>query len=93
FYDQAGVLRYQQNQRMGKATDYIQLGGSLVAEVDWPASLPVRATTYVNWSAVSGAVRYVVEESIDGMTWTAVYDGATPGWTSLDRPSGSYSYR
>ncbi|MGN7831218.1 RHS repeat domain-containing protein [Pseudoxanthomonas sp. 22568] len=93
FYDQAGVLRYQQNQRTGKATDYIQLGGSLVAEVDWPASLPVRATTYVNWSAVSGAVRYVVEESIDGMTWTAVYDGATPGWTSLDRPSGSYSYR
>ncbi|KLD73036.1 hypothetical protein Y886_40170, partial [Xanthomonas hyacinthi DSM 19077] len=30
-YDQAGALRYQKNQRQAKATDYITLGGSLVA--------------------------------------------------------------
>jgi YD repeat-containing protein len=92
-YDQAGALRYQKNQRQAKATDYIMLGGSLVAEADWPFGQTAAVEDYVNWTAVGGATRYVVEESVDGVTWTSVYEGADPSWTSLARPSGTYSYR
>ena len=92
-YDQGGVLRYQKNARQTTATDYIQLGGSLVAEAEWPIGQLPAAKDYVNWSGVSGAVRYVVEESVDGATWASVYDGADLSWTSLARPGGTYSYR
>lgn len=92
-YDQSGALRYQKNQRQAKATDYIMLGGSLVAETDWPLGQTAAVKDYVNWTAVGGATRYVVEESVDGVTWTSVYEGAEPSWTSLARPSGTYSYR
>lgn len=92
-YDQAGVLRYQKNQRQSKATDYVMLGGSLVAEVDWPFGQTAAVKDYVNWTAVGGATRYVVEESVDGVTWTSVYEGADSSWTSLARPPSTYSYR
>ncbi|MDQ1093809.1 YD repeat-containing protein [Xanthomonas sacchari] len=92
-YDQSGALRFQKNQRQSKSTDYILLGGSLVAEADWPLGQLASVKDYVNWNPVSGATRYVVEESVDGVTWTAVYDGSQGNWTSLARPAGTYSYR
>jgi YD repeat-containing protein len=92
-YDQSGALRFQKNQHQSKSTDYILLGGSLVAEADWPLGQALSVKDYVNWNPVSGATRYVVEESVDGVTWTAVYDGSQGNWTSLARPSGVYSYR
>lgn len=92
-YDQSGALRFQKNQRQSKSTDYILLGGSLVAEADWPLGQLASVKDYVNWNPVSGATRYVVEESVDGVTWTSVYDGGQGNWTSLARPAGTYSYR
>ncbi|CBA16818.1 RHS repeat domain-containing protein [Xanthomonas albilineans] len=92
-YDQAGALRYQKNQRQSKATDYILLGGSLVAEADWPLGQTSLVKDYLSWGAVAGATRYLVEESVDGVTWTSIYDGNQTNWTSLARSSGSYSYR
>ncbi|MEL4892128.1 RHS repeat protein [Xanthomonas protegens] len=92
-YDQSGALRFQKNQRKSKSTDYILLGGSLVAEADWPLGQLASVKDYVNWNPVSGATRYVVEESVDGVTWTSVYDGSQGNWTSLARPAGTYSYR
>ncbi|MBO9881034.1 RHS repeat protein [Xanthomonas sp. D-109] len=92
-YDQSGALRFQKNQRQSKSTDYILLGGSLVAEADWPLGQLASVKDYVNWNPVSGATRYVVEESVDGATWTSVYDGSQGNWTSLARPAGTYSYR
>ncbi|MBB4128505.1 YD repeat-containing protein [Xanthomonas translucens] len=92
-YDQAGALRFQKNQRQSKSTDYILLGGSLVAEADWPLGQLASVKDYVNWTPVSGATRYVVEESVDGVTWTSVYDGSQGNWTSLARPAGTFSYR
>ncbi|XQA78135.1 RHS repeat protein [Xanthomonas sacchari] len=92
-YDQSGALRFQKNQRQSKSTDYILLGGSLVAEADWPLGQLASVKDYVNWNPVSGATRYVVEESVDGVTWTAVYEGSQGNWTSLARPAGTYSYR
>ncbi|WP_244667437.1 RHS repeat protein [Xanthomonas sp. D-109] len=92
-YDQSGALRFQKNQRQSKSTDYILLSGSLVAEADWPLGQLASVKDYVTWSAVSGATRYVVEESVDGVSWTTVYDGSQGNWTSLARPAGIYSYR
>ncbi|MCW0410503.1 RHS repeat protein [Xanthomonas sacchari] len=92
-YDQSGALRFQKNQRQSKSTDYILLGGSLVAEADWPLGQTLSVKDYVNWNPVSSATRYVVEESVDGVTWTSVYDGSQGNWTSLARPAGTYSYR
>jgi YD repeat-containing protein len=92
-YDQSGVLRYQKNARKTTATDYIQLGGSLVAEAEWPIGQLPATKDYVNWSGVTGTVRYVVEESVDGATWASVYEGTDLMWTSLARPKGAYSYR
>ncbi len=92
-YDLAGVLRYQKDQRQSKATDYIMLGGSLVAEAEWLFGQMPPAKDYLDWTAVGGATRYVVEESVDGVTWAAVYEGNELHWTSLSRPTGTYSYR
>ncbi|MFC3654558.1 hypothetical protein FZ025_10390 [Xanthomonas hyacinthi] len=64
-----------------------------MAEADWPFGQTASVKDYVNWTAVGGATRYVVEESVDGVTWTSVYEGADPSWTSLARPSGTYAYR
>jgi hypothetical protein len=93
FYDQFGVLRYQKNQRQPKATDYVMLGGSLVAEADWGYAQGVLTKDSVSWAAVGGATYYVVDESTDGVTWTTVYEGGDPGWTSMGRPMGTYTYR
>lgn len=92
-YDQGGVLRHQKNARQTTATDYIHLGGSLVGEAEWPMGQLPSTKDYVNWPTVSGAARYVVEESVDGVTWASVYEGSDLAWTSLARPSGTYSYR
>lgn len=92
-YDQAGVLRYQKDHRKGKSTDYLMLGNRLVAEVDSPISQLAPAKDYLTWSAVSNAVKYVVEESVDGTTWASVYQGGDLSWTSLARPTTSYTYR
>ncbi|MCC4601675.1 RHS repeat domain-containing protein [Xanthomonas melonis] len=92
-YDQGGVLRFQKNQRSSKTIEYVVLGGSNIAEVEWPLGyLPAMKDT-LTWGANPGAVRYIVEESIDRLTWTSVYEGDQTGWTSLSRPSGTYSYR
>ncbi|WP_434982779.1 RHS repeat domain-containing protein [Xanthomonas arboricola] len=92
-YDQAGVLRFQKNQRRSKITEYVTLGGSNVAEVEWPIGYLPATKDALTWGANPGVVRYVVEESIDGLTWTSVYEGDQTTWTSLSRPSGTYSYR
>ncbi|CAE6844113.1 hypothetical protein XA1314C_39060 [Xanthomonas arboricola] len=92
-YDQSGVLRFQKNQRRSKMTEYVLLGGSNVAEVEWSFGQAPAMKDALTWTASPGSVRYVVEESIDGLTWTSVYEGDQTTWTSLSRPSGTYSYR
>ncbi len=92
-YDHAGVLRYQASEREDKRTDYITLGGSLVAKAAVPMRRSPAAKDFVGWSPVASAVRYVVEESVDGVTWTTVYEGNAANWTSAARPATSYAYR
>ncbi len=65
-YDHAGVLRYQSSEREDKRTDYITLGGSLVAKAAVPMRHSPAAKDFVGWSPVASAVRYVVEEAWTG---------------------------
>ena len=102
FYGQDGVLRYQHDQRQAKGFDYVQLNGSLVAKraVDIaPAALVVTVPGYsgngafaVQWTAVAGAQRYEVQESVTG-AWQTVYQGAALTVALTGRSSGAYRYR
>ena len=50
----------------------------------------------ITWPAVTGATRYVLEESSDaGTTWASIYDanGTSPVVPSTKTTSASYSYR
>ncbi len=48
----------------------------------------------ITWPAVTGATRYVLEESSDaGTTWTPIGNGASPVVPSTKTTSASYSYR
>jgi YD repeat-containing protein len=102
-YGQDGVLRTQHNTREAKALDYIQLNGSLVAEIAReiaPAPPVITAPGYstdgnftVQWSVVPGATGYAVEESVDGEPWVEVYRGSAQSQAMEGRNNGAFSYR
>jgi len=103
-YGSDGVLRYQEDYRQGEATNYVYLGGSLVAEVanakqttttpvmTAPASSNSGSYT-VSWTASSGATRYVLDESINGGNWLQIKEGAGTSWSVTGKTDSSYSYR
>lgn len=103
-YGQDGVLRYQEDYRKRKATQYIHLNGSLVAEVSSTATVPAGPTLTapatsnngsftISWSSVSGAKTYRLEESINNGAWTEVTERTTLSWGTSGRGNGSYRYR
>jgi len=103
-YGNDGVLRYQEDYRKGEATNYIYLGGSLVAEVAnaKPATTTPAITAptssnsgsyTVSWTAESGATRYVLDESINGGSWLKIKEGASTSWSVTGKTDASYRYR
>lgn len=102
-YGQDGVLRRQEDWRTGKLTDYIYLGGSLVARVSNAPTLAapvVTAPAYntagnytVQWSSVTSATRYEAEEQLNAGTWSSLYSGTALSVAVAGKPSGSYGYR
>ncbi|MFS8436584.1 RHS repeat protein [Xanthomonas campestris pv. campestris] len=103
FYDNAGVLRQQRNERTGKDVDYIQLNGSLVAQVSGSVTPNVPALSgpgYVNqgdyaltWNAVGAATRYELEEAASGGSWTGIYNASALTFTVTGKSTGSFQYR
>ncbi|WP_372359240.1 wall-associated protein [Xanthomonas axonopodis] len=103
FYDTAGVLRQQRNERTGKDVDYIQLNGSLVARVSGSLTPNVPALSgpgYVNqgtyalsWNAVGAATRYELQEAAGGGSWTGIYNAGALTFTVSGRSTGSFQYR
>ena len=103
-YGNDGVLRYQEDYRKGEATNYVYLGGSLVAEVantkqatltpviSAPATSNDGSYT-VSWTASSGATRYVLDESINGGNWLQIDEGAGTNWSVTGKTDASYRYR
>jgi hypothetical protein len=102
-YGQDGVLRYQRDERSGKAHSYVTLNGSLVARVVdafAPGVPTVSAPGYsttgaytVQWSAVPATTQYQLEESANSGAWQASYSGASTSTSISGKPSGSFAYR
>lgn len=102
FYDNAGVLRFQRNERTGKQTDYMYLSGSLVAQVNGDAtpSVPVlsapgyitQGSVSLTWTASGGANRYILQQATAG-NWVAVYSGSALAYTASGLQTGTYQFR
>lgn len=102
-YGQDGVLRYQRDERTGKAIDYITLNGSLVARVTNVVAPPVPLLTApdyvttgnytVSWNTVSSATRYELQESANGGSWVQVQSSAAISKAVSGKDSGIYDYR
>jgi len=102
FYGQDGVLRAQQDRRIGKNSEYIYLGGSLVARISNAPSLPaptLTAPSYstqsgysVSWTTTPSANRYELQEQGNGGAWTSVYSGAATSYTVSGKADGAYGY-
>lgn len=102
-YGQDGVLRRQEDWRTGKLTDYIYLGGSLVARVSNAPTLAAPTATApayntsggytVQWTAVTSANAYQLEEQVNGGAWQQVHTGITLSKEISGKAGGAYGYR
>lgn len=102
-YGQDGVLRYQRDERVGKITEYVYLGGSLLAKVSNLPTLASPSVTVpgysssgsytVQWSAVASANRYELQEQANGGNWAALYSGTATSQAISGKAAGSYAYR
>ena len=102
-YGQDGVLRYQRDERVGKITEYVYLGGSLLAKVSNLPTLASPSVTVpgysssgsytVQWSTVASANRYELQEQANGGSWAALYSGTASSQAISGKPAGSYAYR
>ncbi len=102
FYDNAGVLRFQRNERTGKQTDYMYLSGSLVAQVSGDAtpSVPVlsapgyitQGSVTLTWTASGGANRYILQQGTGG-NWVAIYSGSALAFSASGLQTGTYQFR
>lgn len=103
FYDLGGVLRRQEDARQGKHTDYIYLSGSLVARVNTavaPGTPLLTVPDYssagaynVQWTAITAASRYELQQQANGGAWQAVYSGSSLSLGRSGMASGTYGYR
>ncbi|WP_371184596.1 RHS repeat protein [Xanthomonas sacchari] len=102
-YGQDGVLRYQRDERVGKISEYVYLGGSLLAKVSNLPTLASPSVTVpgysssgsytVQWSIVASANRYELQEQANGGSWTALYSGIATSQAVSGKAAGSYAYR
>ncbi|MBN8480157.1 MAG: RHS repeat-associated core domain-containing protein [Xanthomonadales bacterium] len=103
-YTLDGQLRFEVDLARDSMTDFISLGGSLLAREESsaqqaPAAPVVTAPTdsatghyTVSWTVVDGAATYVLEERQGAAGWYDLYSG--PGNTlPLTRGNGTYQYR
>lgn len=104
-YAQDGQLRFEANLATDTMTDYIMLGGSLVAREESqgsavPAGPVVTAPSNnatgsfrITWAAPSGAASYVLEEKRDSAGWGEIYAGPDLLFDANLRGNGVYQYR
>jgi YD repeat-containing protein len=102
-YGAEGVLRYQRDERTGKAMAHVYLGGSQVARLEDPISLAAPALSapesnstggyVVSWSGVGMATRYELQERKDGGPWSLVHNDTATSKALSERTDGSHEYR
>lgn len=104
FYGQDGVLRYQRDERKAEAYDYITLNGSLVARVTDEAVIvgtPIITAPdsssdgnyTVQWTPVTLATLYELQERVDGGAWQATYSGSGTSRAMSGKSAGNYAYQ
>jgi YD repeat-containing protein len=103
FYDQAGVLRREEDARQGKHADHIYLAGSLVARVSTVVSpgtplltVPAYSTAgnyTVQWTTVTAASHYEVHQQANDGAWQAAYSGSSLSLSRSGMTGGTYAYR
>jgi YD repeat-containing protein len=47
----------------------------------------------VTWTPIEGAVRYALQEQVDGGVWITVADGVDSSWSTAGRATGTYVYQ
>jgi len=102
-YGQDGVLRRQDDARLGTNSEYVHLNGSLLAKVEntvAPVVPTVNAPAFsntgnytVSWNAVAAARRYELQERLNGGGWAGVQAGAGVSWATSGKAAGTYGYR
>ncbi len=103
-YGNDGVLRFQRDERAGKASEFVYLAGSMVARVSTPIgglpaapvlTVPASSTgSYaVSWTNSAGANYYRLEELNSAGTWVEIQASAALNRAFTATPVGTYSYR
>jgi YD repeat-containing protein len=100
-YSQAGVLLFEHELAANKLDDYVMLGSKLIAKVAADAPVPsltaptvsTNGSYSVNWTSITGATGYVLEESTNGGAWTQVQNSAATSWGASGKSQGTYAYR
>lgn len=103
-YGLDGVLRRQQDERVGKSVEYVYLGSSLVARISTPIALSTPTLTAspgyspngsysLSWTSSTAATRYELQESVNSGTWTLIQDTSATSRSISGKASGSYRYR
>ena len=102
-YGQDGVLRYQRDERTGKTTEYVHLGGQLVAQAEVPLALATPALTVpgysstgsytATWTASAYATKYQLQERLGSGSWTTIHDASATSRGISGKAAGSWGYR
>ncbi|MEP6906590.1 MAG: wall-associated protein [Pseudoxanthomonas sp.] len=102
-YGQDGALRFQRDERKGTAVAYVSLNGSQVARVTTVVAPAVPALTAqgyvttgsytVQWTAVSSATSYQLQERAGAGSWVQVQASAATSKAVSGKVSGIYDYR
>ncbi|MEN5117155.1 RHS repeat protein [Luteimonas sp. TWI662] len=102
-YGQDGVLRYQRDERSGRTTTYIHLGGSLLAEVETAIALSTPNLTVpgysatgsytVSWSSAPLAIKYQLQEQFNSGPWGTLRDAPGGSIAVIGKAAGSWGYR
>ncbi|TPG03897.1 RHS repeat protein, partial [Rhodanobacter glycinis] len=99
FYSQAGQLLYQVDAATLKSTNFIYLGTKLVAR-DESAAPSINAPTYsgtgsytVSWNGIGGATSYVLQEQVNGGSWTTIQTAGTTSIAISGKGEGIYGYK
>lgn len=102
-YGQDGTLRFQRDEHTGKTTDYVHLGGSLVAQVENAIALSTPTLTVpassstgsygISWGTVAIATKYQVQERLDSGSWATIHNAAGNSKSISGKTAGAWGYR
>jgi YD repeat-containing protein len=104
-YNAAGQLLWQYDPATNAGTDYVYLGGKLVASTNnvaapalapsltAPASAQANVAYTVSWTAVASTTSYELQEQPDGGAWTSIAFSAALSRQITHAAAGTFHYQ